>query len=315
MRKFVSVSASENLEHHWSVPMGTAEAFFELVYEHYEKMEDKPALLYRLYEGVVVGVGAILHDLTVDEFRLFAQVMSHIYDAMLIDSAKQPYIGAASVYDVGVLVLLLTCDPRSEDYEHDPVLHQINTDRDYSVPLSISRLIWSYVTAFLHEKNLQTLAETLYHKTLQIKHGFDLTSMDYAMLTEGEGALYSLKFLQRGYSNVGDPMRQSACDPYIDELIAIISGLRDALEVEALRGAKGEREGSQILRPLTAKLLREASAVLDVEIERQRHRILWSERERLFWETLNRLRHTPEPESDPENPDEVSANDNDDSNL
>lgn len=313
MRKFVSLSKSE--DRHWFVPMGTVEALFELVHDHYEKMVDKPAFLYQLYMEGVVGVGVTLHDLTVDEFRLFAHIMSDIYDAMLIDSAKQPYTGADSVYDVGVLVLLLSGDPRSVDYGHDPVLHKIGPDAYYSIPLAISRLIWSYVTAFIHEKNLQILAETLYPKVLQIKQGVDLTTMDQGLLSEIEGALYNLKFVQRGYSNVGDPMRQSACDPYIDELIVIISNLRAAFNAETSGGAKGKRDRSAFPRPLSAKLLREASAELDAEIKRHHHRILWSERERLFWEALSRLRHTPEPESDPENPDEAPANHPDNSDL
>src|SRR5688572_21255679 len=111
MRKFISLSKDE--DRHWGVGMGTVEALFELVHNYYEKMVDKPAFLYQLYMEGVVGVWVTLNDLERDQFRLFAHIMSDIYDAMLIDSAKQPYRGAGSVYDVGALVLLLSGDPRS----------------------------------------------------------------------------------------------------------------------------------------------------------------------------------------------------------
>jgi hypothetical protein len=68
-------------------------------------------------------------------------------------------------------------------------------------------------------------------------------------------------------------------------------------------------------RPTTAKLVEQAMDEVEAEVLRQGRIFSSSELARLMGETLNRLKRMPEPESDQENPDEVSANDNDNSKL
>ena len=68
-------------------------------------------------------------------------------------------------------------------------------------------------------------------------------------------------------------------------------------------------------RPTTAKLIEEVMDEVEAEVQRQGRSFSSTELARLVGETLNRLKRMPEPESDQENPDEVSANDNDNSKL
>lgn len=65
---------------------------------------------------------------------------------------------------------------------------------------------------------------------------------------------------------------------------------------------------NKFVRPTTAKLVKQAMDQVEAEVQRQGRSFSSAELARLMGQTLNRLRCTPEPDSEIENPDESDAN-------
>jgi hypothetical protein len=221
MIKFVSISSRIN----WAADAVCVESLFDLIDARQRRLGDQPDFLQQLIREARLSVAAILDGLSVDDFAMFADLVAFV----VAEWIATPHQKWRFTYEVSVLIVMLSRDPRSENAIHDPILHRITHETAYGVPLWASRFIWTNVVAALRESNVTPSADTVFQALNHIETGFDLVTMAHDLLGDVESALRSLKALQASQDGYSRALRLRECDVYIDDLIMLVGGLRATL--------------------------------------------------------------------------------------